>query len=204
MAGIKLMYMRKNIILLTLVLILNILSANADSWDDFSNVDRMWDGQKSITNQQFEQVMDKLEEKGKQQEEKIKQKKRKKMFGNGTTLHEELNPDKEVPEIQMPKSASEDGVLINLPVMLVIDGKPLEKGFYKVFAEKDKETSKLYVNFYQSQFFKCKIEVIPTDDDFGEDMLNFAKILPFNESFVKFIFGSIDFNAYAYLPYLND
>ena len=33
----------------------------ADSWDDFSSVDRMWDGQKSITNKEFEQVMEKLE-----------------------------------------------------------------------------------------------------------------------------------------------
>ena len=58
--------------------IISALPSLAESWDDFSDVDRLWDGQKSITNQQFEQVMDKLEKKNKQKEEKLKQKKTKK------------------------------------------------------------------------------------------------------------------------------
>ena len=29
----------------------------AESWDDFSDLDRAWDGQKSITNKEFEDAM---------------------------------------------------------------------------------------------------------------------------------------------------
>ena len=41
------------------------------------------------------------------------------------------------------------------------------------------------------------LEVTETDDDFNEKDLNFAKILPVNDKFVKLILGSIDFNAYS-------
>lgn len=194
--------MRKNILVLILVLCLCKSNAIADSWDDFSNVDRMWDGQKSITNQQFEQVMEKLEEKGKQREQKIQKKKRKKLFGSGTTLHSELNPDNDIPEIQAPVS-KDDGILINLPVDIVVNNTHLEKGYYNVFAQKDKESGKLYIKFYQSQFFKGEIEATETDDDYGEENINFAKIIPYDDSFVKIIFGSLEFNAYSYIPYLH-
>ena len=55
----------KKFFLLFLSLIISTAIVLAESWDAFSDVDRMWDGQHSITNQEFEQVMDKLEEKGK-------------------------------------------------------------------------------------------------------------------------------------------
>ena len=54
--------MKKIISLIVCLVIFSGLSVKADSWDDFSNLDRIWDGQKSITNQEFEQVMEKLEE----------------------------------------------------------------------------------------------------------------------------------------------
>lgn len=193
----------KRIFLISVILVFfNSVAVNADSWDDFSNVDRMWDGQKSITNQQFEQVMEKLEEKGKQKEEKLQQKKRKKLFGTGSTLHTELNPDGDVREIPMLSSKSE-GILVNIPVSLVINGQILDKGYYKIYPEKDDISKKLYISLYQSQYFKGKVEVVETDDDYGEDTLDFAKILPVNESFVKLIVGSLDFNAYVLLPYVD-
>ena len=60
----------KVLLLLACLLLLN-SSAKADSWDDFSNLDRIWDGQKTITNQEFEQVLDKLEENLKRQQSKF-------------------------------------------------------------------------------------------------------------------------------------
>lgn len=192
--------MRKTFLFTLILAALVQLSASAENWDDFSNLDRMWDGQKAVTNQEFEQVMEKLEEKGKQKEEKIIKKKRKKLFGNGSTLHNELNPDKDINEIPELKEEKED-LIINIPVQLIIDGKILERGFYKVLPEIDEKTQKKYINFYQSQFLKGRIEVIETESDFEEDLLDFAKILPFNESFIKLIFGSIKFNAYAFIPF---
>jgi hypothetical protein len=83
---------------------------------------------------------------------------------------------------------------------LQIDGCILERGYYKATGIRD--DGKIYVEFYQSQFLKGKIEMIETKEDYGEEELNFAKILPYNDSYVKFIFGSLDFNAYAFVPFL--
>lgn len=191
----------KRFLLLIVFLASSQLLTKADSWDDFTNVDRMWDGQKSITNQEFDQVVEKLEEKGKLQEEKKQKKKRKKLFGGGSTLHTELNPDNNVMEIE--SIDKEEDLVLNSPVQLIIGKNLLEKGFYKVVGERNSDDKKLYVNFYQSQFLKAKVQVVETEDDYGEENINFVKILPYNDSFVKLIFGSIDFNAYAYIPYLN-
>ena len=194
----------KRFLLFSLFIVITFLfqSVLADSWDDLSNVDKLWDGQKSITNQEYEQVDEKLEEKTKEKEVKQKRKKRKKLFGSGTTIHEELNPDndniKELESLE-PK----EDLVINLPVSLIVNNSVLEKGYYKVLPEIDEETKKKYINFYQSQFFKCKIEITETDDDFNEQELNFVKLLPYNESFVKIIFGSLDFNGYVFLPFIE-
>ena len=50
---------------------------------------------------------------------------------------------------------------------------------------------------------KAKIEATETEEDYGEEEVNFVGIKNYNESFVKLIFGSIDFNAYAYVPYVE-
>ena len=195
--------MLKRVVLLIVLSLIFISKAKADGWDDFANVDRMWDGQKSITNQEFEQVMEKLEEKGKQKEEKQVKKKRKKLFGSGTTLHNELNPDNDLNEFESLKSKEAEGVVINVPVSLVLAKTVLEKGFYKVLPERDEDSKKIYINFYQSQFLKGRVEVIETDDDYEKETIDFAEIIPYDDSFVKIIFGSIDFNAYAFIPYLQ-
>ena len=79
---------------------------------------------------------------------------------------------------------------------------PLEKGFYKIVAQRG-EDKKPYVNLYQSQFLVDKIDMTETKDDFGKDTLDFAEIIPYDENFVKLIFGSIDFNGYAFLPIIK-
>lgn len=195
--------MRKSFLVLVILFFALVLPVFADDWDDFGSVERMWDGQKSITNKEFEEVMDALQTNQKQKEEKQKKKKIKKISGGGNSLHTELSPDKEINEIPDLKSKVEEGIIINVPVDLILGEKILEKGFYKVFARRD-ESKKAFISFYQSQFFKGEIEVNETEDDFGEKELDFAKLTPYNNSYVKMIFGSIDFNAYAYIPYVNE
>ena len=179
--------------------------AFADEWDNFAEVDRMWDGQKSITNKQFEDTINALQEKQNKKEEKVKKKKAKKLTGGGQSLHNELNPNVGVLEVQQPKTKDKDeGLLLNIPVDIFIGNEILGKGFYKVIAERDKEDNKIYLMFYQSQFFKGKIVGIETNEDYEENEIDFVRILPYNENFMKIIFGSLDFNAYAYIPYIDD
>lgn len=191
--------MKKSFLLILFLVFL--LPVSADEWDDFGAVERMWDGQKSITNKEFEDVMDALQTNQKQKEEKQKKKKIKKISGGGNSLHTDLSTDKQINEIPDLKAKSEEGVLINIPVNLVLENGILEKGFYKVIAVR--EDNKPYLFLYQSQFLKGKVEVTETDDDFGEDNIDFAKIFPYNKSFMRIIFGSIDFNAYTYVPFIE-
>ena len=37
----------------------------------------------------------------------------------------------------------------------------------------------------------------------AKDCQNFAKLIPYNDSFVKIIFGCLDFNGYAFIPYIE-
>ena len=57
--------------------------------------------------------------------------------------------------------------------------------------------------FYQSQFFKGKVRACETEDDYDEDDLDFVKLTPYNDNFVKIIFGSLEFNAYAYVRFIE-
>lgn len=171
--------------------------AFSESFDDFSDVDKMWDEQNTVNVQDYDKVIEALEEKKDIREEKVRRKKIKKL-GGGSSLHKDITIKNEISEINDLKP--DEDILVNVPVDLMVDGKFLEKGFYKVIGKS--ENHKLYIEFYQSQFFKGKVEVKETNDDFGEEDINFAKIVPYNDAFVKIIFGSLDFNAYAYIPFL--
>ena len=119
----------------------------AECWDDFSDLDRAWDGQKSITNKEFEDAINTLEGKQKQKEEKRQKRKAKKISGGGTSLHSELAPGTEIQGLTPLKNKNDESLLLNVPVNLIIDETPLDKGYYKVIAERDKNND-IYLSFY--------------------------------------------------------
>ena len=123
----------KKVVLLVLCsfLLTPFYTVSAEDWDDFAQVDRLWDGQQTITNQQFEEVMNALEQNENKKEEKQQQKKIKKIGGGGTSLHTDMNPENEITELQSIKP-SEEGFLVNLPVNLLLDNKILEKGYFSL------------------------------------------------------------------------
>ncbi len=194
--------MKKNILLVLIIAMFVSSAVLAADWDDFGNIDRMWDGQESVTNKEFEEVMDALQSNQKKKDEKQRKKLIKKISGGGTSLHNGLEPDSKIQEIPALKSDTE-GQLLNLPVNVVIEENVLDKGFYKIIGEKNKN-SEVYLLFYQSEFLKGKVKAVETKDDFGENELDFVKMLPVDGSKIKIIFGSLGFNAYVYLPVLPE
>jgi hypothetical protein len=193
------MEVRSKILLISAALLLIASPVYSDSLDDLMDVQSMWDGQKSITNKEFEEVVDALQANQKKKEEKVKKRKIKKISGGGNSLHTDLGIDKNVlkmSEISIIKNEN----LINIYVPVRLEDCILEEGFYKIIAQKD-ENNKLFFNFYQSDFYKGRVEAYETDNDFGENELNFVKILPHNDNYMKLIYGSIEYNAYTYLPY---
>ena len=125
-----------------------------------------------------------------------------KIGGGGTSLHPDLNPNSEIKSLD-PVKKTEEGLLLNIPVNFVIDGQILEKGFYKIIAKKDEENN-IFLMFYQSQYFKGKVRASETNDDYDSDSIDFVKLVPYNEQFVKIIAGCLDFNAYAFVQYVED
>jgi len=186
--------------LLSFVFITQLSCFAEQDWGDFGDLDRAWDGQKTITNKEFEEVMDALQEKSKAKDAKKKKKQFKKIIGGGESLHSDMAHDKEVKDFESLKK--DEGLLLNIPVDILLDEKILERGYYKAIAMRD-DNKKIKIQFYQAQFLKGEVEGIETQDDFGEEKIDFIKLLPFNESFMKLIFGSLDFNAYAYVPFVE-
>lgn len=174
-------------------------SCFAEDWDDFSGLDKAWDGQKSITNKEFEQAIDTLEAKQKKKEARQRKRLIRKIGGGGTSLHPDLNPDSDIKNLD-PVKKNEDGLLLNIPVDLVINDTILEKGYYKVIAKRDDDKN-IYLMFYQSQYFKGKVRASETNDDYEADNIDFVKLIPYNEQFVKIVVGCLDFNAYAFVQY---
>ena len=58
--------------------------------------------------------------------------------------------------------------------------------------------------FYQSQFFKGKVRASETTDDYDAETIDFVKLVPYNEQFVKIIAGCLEFNAYAFVQYTEE
>ena len=196
----------KKFLLFLLILILSPISAqSADIWDDFSaDSGNIWDNQKPVTNQEFEKAIDTLTADKKKKEAKKKKKKIKKLSGGGTSLHEELNPTGNILELTpLSKPKTPQGQLLNIPVDIIIDNKLVEKGFYNVYGEKERDGN-VYLSLYQSQYFVGKVKAYETKNDYGSDSIDFVKMIPYDKDYIKIVFGSMDFNAYTYVRYKDD
>ena len=197
--------MKKLVYIILFLFLLSPVSIFADDFfDNYTGIDRAWDGQKSITNKEFEEAINTLTEKKQKKEAKAKKKKIKKISGGGTSLHKGLEPMSEISaQDSLKKKGEFDGQLLNLPVDIVVDGNILERGFYNVFGEKDKNGD-VYLSFYQSQYLKGKVKASVTKNDFDDENLDFVKMEPYNDDYIRIMYGSLDFNAYTYVKYLKD
>ena len=197
--------MKKTAVFILFLTFLLSASAYADvSYDSYAEIDHAWDNQKPITDQEFENAIETLTAKQKKKDEKAKKRKIKKISGGGTSLHKGLEPMGEIKEQEILKEKDEsEGQLINIPVRFIIDGKVIEPGFYNVFGEKDKNND-IYLSFYQAHSLIGKVKAFKTNNDFEAEELDFVKMIPYDDTYIQIIFGSLDFNAYTYLQYLPE
>jgi len=166
----------------------SVVFAEEVDWNSIGDPDSAWDGQKPITNKEFEQIMTELEKR------KNKGKKTKKNLKG-----QELNKANETELLSNINSAIP---LLNLPVNAIVGDTILIPGHYKVVGVK--ENNKVYLNFYQGHSLVAKTEAYETDDDFNSDEIYFLKYdaLPNNQ--LKIMFGSMEFNAFTFVTYFED
>ncbi len=187
------------IILISVLFMASGLTYAGDDWSDFSSVDNAWDGQKTITNKQFEETMDALQAKSKRKEAKKKEKVLKKF--KGSSLTPEMDAHNEDMINEQPDETVAEFQLINIPVDFIANNQVIERGYYKV--EGEKKADGVYINLYQAHELKAKLKARETNDDFDEETITFAKVLPCNDHQMKIIFGSVDFNAFVYITFVE-
>ena len=178
--------MRKKLALIFCIicLALPVFAEEEDGWAKYDNIDNAWDGQKIITNKEFEDTMKALEERKNKKMNKQKEKAIRKF--KGKSLHDNMDVRKEKIESQTPLEEMEECQVINIPVEI---GEKKDDG--------------VYLELYQAHDLIAKIKAKETKDDFKQEYIQFVKLLPYNDSYMKLIFGSLDFNAYTYINIIN-
>ena len=152
-----------------------------------SGFENAWYGQKPVTNEEFEKAVTKLEDKKKGPKNKA---------FKGNNLNNGVENSNYLNEL------SEKTILLGLPVELITsDGEEIPVGHYNVVGKKIK--NKIYIEFRQSHSVIATVEASETDSDFGETSINFVKLLPCDETKVKIIYGSVEFNAATFINVKN-
>lgn len=171
----------KKVILFSLIILItmsagSVNAADSDMWDYFG--DQNVYGQKPVSDKEFEDTVKHLEE---------KKHKTKKMKGESFHQGNETEFLNKMPE-ELP--------VLSIPVILKLtDNIQLPMGHYQV--QGIKKDDKVFLKLYQAHYLIAEIPATETNDDFGNDTVNFVKLETLNENQVILEYGSVDFNAYA-------
>lgn len=186
--------MKKFLSILFSILIINSLYASAeettptDEWSEIGNMQDAWDGQKIITDDQFEKI---IEQKTRHSKEKEKKRFRKKV---GEAINPNFQTETNMKEI---KKMAEDYPTLLVPKALIIDNIVIPTGFYRVLAAKSKQEN-FYINFYQGNNLIGKIPATETKDDYGAETINYAKIIYTDQDQrAKIVYGCLEYNLVA-------
>lgn len=155
--------------------------AEGDLWDNFG--DQNVYGQKAVTDKEFEEALESKKGKPKKQKDKL--------LRNGESFQQSN-------ETEFLTSMPKELPILIVPLDLELEeNKILPIGHYQIMGEK--KDNKVYLKFYQAHNLLASIEVVETNDDFGEEELNFVRILDSGNDTVKIIYGSLMFNAHTTL-----
>ena len=148
--------------------------------------DNPFGGQKMYTDEEFEKALE-------LKKSQIKKKKKKKIRG-------EANSDKD-DNTKIDETAEKYIILMLSQPLLNGDGTYIPVGHYKIVGVE--EDDKVYLDFYQAHSKIARVPAIKTKYDFDQDQINFAKVMPYSDTKIKVIFGSLDFNAWTLLRVVN-
>ncbi len=157
----------------------NLAFADGDLWDNFGDQNSY--GQKPVTDEEFERALE--SKKGKPQKQKDK------LLRDGETIQQS---NETAFLSKMPKELP----ILLVPLELEINEKMiLPVGHYQVAGEK--KDGKIYLKLYQAYNLCAKFEATETNDDFGEENINFVTLKDSEDGSVIIGYGSVEYNAYA-------
>ena len=187
--------MKRFLLLLVLFLMCNstmpVMADDADFWDEPMKIDQAAKNQeKAVTNQEFEKVMQFFEKKKKKQEEKKRPK--------GQPIGPQLQEGMQAPDADAFKVTYEEYPTVMIPVTLVTPNlTEIPPGYYRILSVKKGDD--YYLNFYQGSSLIAKVAAINTGNDHNQKSLNYAKVIPYEDSYMNVIYGDIDCNIEARL-----
>jgi hypothetical protein len=192
--------MKKSIFILILSLVFSLpvsagdvdLPASGDLWDNWNKSQDFYGQDKpAVSDEDFDKAIDSLKNKN-----RFGFKKKNKNIPKGEVRnnYEETDIYEENEESNVVNTLP----VICIPVELSIGEGVLPVGHYQVQGEKNEDGSTV-LKLYQAQYVMAQLPATETNEDFDEDTITFAKWLPEGENKIKIIYGSLDFNAFAYV-----
>ena len=149
-----------------------------DLWDNFGDSNVY--GQTPVSEQEFEKAL----------ESRQRKKKKDKNIPKGDSFSQSN-------ETEMLQNTTQDLPILLIPLPLKLkEGYTIPIGHYQAEGEKT-DNGEVYIKLYQAHDVIAKIPAEETDDDFGEDAINFVKLEPHGDYHIQLMFGCLDFNAYA-------
>lgn len=164
--------------------------ATGDLWDNW-NTRQDERNAKPVSDEEFDKALKQVDQKvnkWKNWAEKRKIPKGEEFSQSNET--EILNNEQEKSDNSLP--------VLTFPFELKIGEDDMPVGHYQIKGEK--VDGQAVFKFYQGNIEMAQIPATETHDDFGEETITFSKWEAQGDNEIKIMYGSIDLNAYTFVP----
>ena len=164
--------------------------ATGDLWDNWNTRQDEREA-KPVSDEEFDKALKQVDQKvnkWKNWAEKRKIPKGEEFSQSNET--EILNNEQEKSDNSLP--------VLTFPFELKIGEDYMPVGHYQIKGEK--VDGQAVFKFYQGNIEMAQIPATETHDDFGEETITFSKWEAQGDNEIKIMYGSIDLNAYTYVP----
>ncbi|MBD5401979.1 hypothetical protein HDR58_04140 [bacterium] len=162
------------------------MPATGGLWDNWNTREEGRDA-KPVSDEDFEKALKQVDKKINKRKYKLE----KKNMPKG----EEFSQSNETELIAGEHSDKDSLPVVSLPVELLVGEDVVPIGHYQVKGEK--VDGNYVLKLYQAHYEIAQFPAIETEDDFGEDIITFAKWTPEGSDKIKIMYGSLEFNAYT-------
>lgn len=162
--------------------------AEDDFWDEPMKIDSAAKSQqKAVTDQEFNKVIEMFTKKKKKKEEKNKPK--------GAPIGPQIQEGAQPPDANAFKVTYEEYPTVMIPVTLLSGDSEIPPGYYRILSVK--KDYGYFLNFYQGNSLIAKVPAVNTGNDHNQKSLNYAKVIPVDDTLMNVIYGDIDCNIEA-------
>lgn len=186
--------MKKIIGILILISLITLLSNNIclalSEYDDFNQADNAFQYDRPVDNNAYERIINEYKKNKEKKENKLKKKEK----------YIDLPENQGNSEMSIFMETLKEPLTVCFSQNAYVDetGDKIPMGYYKLEAQTvDEDKNLYYINLFQGHKLIAKIPSYVTDNDFGMETINFAKVIPDDSQHLKIIYGSLKVNLEA-------